>query len=316
VGVVIPAYNEEANIGNLLHFLRSYPAVTTHSPLELEVWVDVSGSTDHTRKIVSDLARQWPGLHMVDTGHREGLLHALSGLIHVARGDLILRMDADVQVGPDALDSLVRTLTESGGSIVGARIIPAECSSLWVSRLSRTEFDLHHLISLQSPKTTVVQLFRRATIELHSDSGLEDQELQSQIESQLGPAIYDPNATVMIVPPANIRDYLFQRVRTVQHILIHRRNGYRAPSTASARPVTAALLEALRSRCIPFSDLVLFLVTEAFARVAARWRNAFDAQSLFHWEPLGDTKRPSWSVPAAASPTIRAAEESLPPLLR
>ncbi len=315
LGVVIPAYNEETNLGDLLAFLENFAAISVHRPVELEVWVDVSGSTDRTPEIAHAWAYQWSAVHGVDTGRREGLLSALDRLLMLARGDLILRIDADVHFTACDLDSLIRKLSTTQGGIVGPRVVPAPSPSRWVTRLSRAEFAIHHQVSLRAPKTTLVQLFRGIPVRLRPDSGVEDVELQVQVTSQAGPAVYDAEAAVVVVPPTNLRDYLVQRVRTIRHVRAHTRRGYGRASTDSLCTVGTALLATLRDREASPLDLTLFFAGEALARFAARWTNLFGREDLFTWAPLADTKRSVWSPSRRGGLTVPS-EDVVPVLLR
>jgi Glycosyl transferase family 2 len=315
LGVVIPAYNEETNLPHMLAFLENFAAVSVHRPVDLEVWVDVSGSTDRTGQIAVDWSRQWDAVHIVDSGRRDGLLSAMDRLLSKVRGDLILRIDADLHFTPLGLDSLISTLRTSRCGIVGPRVVPARSPSVWVTRLSRTEFAIHHRVSLRAPKTTLVQLFQGVPVRLRPDSGVEDVELQLQITKLVGPAVYDPESVVVVMPPVSLRDYLFQRVRTIRHVHAHARRGYGRSPTDSLPTVGAAILDTLRARDTPFRDLALFLVVEGFARLAAAWTAVFGREDLFTWTPLEGTKQPTWGASAHRGGGLTVASEDAVPIL-
>jgi hypothetical protein len=317
--VIIPAYNEEGNIGHLLRFLANYPAASRHQPVDLQVWVDISGSSDRTPEIVNMFAQSWASLHVLDSGAREGLLRALNRMLAVAQGDLVLRLDADVQVGNDTLDSLIARMADRQVGIVSPRIQPAPSPSPWVTRLSEAEYGIHHEVSLLSPKTTVVQLFRGVPLTLRADSGVEDQELQSQVTAASGRASYDPASVATIVPPSNVRNYLVQRLRTIQHLILHRQRGYTRPATDSPRVVGLAVLGSLRSGRVSVADLFLFLTLEGAVRLMARLGMPFRTEGAFDWTPLPDTKCPSWGTSALSeSPSGPAGpgNETFPRLMR
>ncbi|HEV2316035.1 MAG TPA: glycosyltransferase family 2 protein [Thermoplasmata archaeon] len=316
LAVLIPAYNEEANLGKLLSFLRTYEDVSLHGPIRVDVWVDVSGSSDRTPAIAHDLARRWDRLHVVDTGDRDGLIRALDRMLRLARGDLFLRMDADVSLTSSTLDELLRVMLTTPAGIVGARIVPTRSPSPIVNRLSRAEYSVHHRVCLRSAKTTLVQLCRAAPIRLRLDSPTDDQELQCQVTAVSGPAAYAPTAIVTVAPPTNVRNFLMQRIRTIQHINLHRRRGYATSATDSVVNVFPALVDELRESDHPL-DLLLFLGVEGLARVAARWLSLFGSEAPFQWKQIDDTKQPSWSFPSvAASDVTRASEEPVPMLTR
>jgi biofilm PGA synthesis N-glycosyltransferase PgaC len=101
VSVVLAAYNEAAVIGRTLeHILAS------DVPLVDVVVVD-DGSTDGTGDIVSDLASTDPRVRLIrqpNTGKAGALNHGLQ----VAKGDVIVTLDADTVVQPSTVRNLVR----------------------------------------------------------------------------------------------------------------------------------------------------------------------------------------------------------------
>ena len=107
LSVLIPARNEEANIGRCLASLRvqQYPA--------FEILVLDDGSTDNTRAVVETMAasdsrvRCIAGAPLPDGW--TGKNHACHQLALEARGDLLLFTDADTEYQPDALLGLADT---------------------------------------------------------------------------------------------------------------------------------------------------------------------------------------------------------------
>ncbi|MCI4324046.1 MAG: glycosyltransferase family 2 protein [Thermoplasmata archaeon] len=311
MAVLIPAYNEERNISQLVEFLRVHARHST-APTELAVWIDVSGSTDRTRATVEELAERWGFVHIVDEGSRDGLLNALNRLLARAEGDLTLRLDADVLLEPGTIPCLLDQLESSQAGIISPRIRAAVSPSGWANALVQGEYEIHHRVCLQEPKTTLVQLFRSVPVQLRPDAGIEDGELQEQVTRSEGPAAYAPMTTLTVVPPASVRQYLQQRLRTIQHTRHHQARGYARPSTASPRVVTGAILDALRAGEVPRRSTMLFLGVEIFARVAAPVVARVRPSSLFQWDPLSDTKQPDWGATEAPRPEAPSQTPLLP----
>lgn len=104
VSVLIPARNEEATIA------RCVEAALAVVPPVLEVVVCDDGSTDGTRAILTRLQKADPRLRVVDgaplpTGW-VGKPHACHQLGNQARGDILLFVDADTALEPDATQRL------------------------------------------------------------------------------------------------------------------------------------------------------------------------------------------------------------------
>lgn len=113
-GIVIPAHNEENNIGGLLDFLRD----EGHS----NVIVIDDVSDDATAQIVRDRAAVWPNLRFHRNIERSG---QLAGWICGARTlgcDVTVFIDADSIPQAGAVHRLVETLND--GYIASGRVEP------------------------------------------------------------------------------------------------------------------------------------------------------------------------------------------------
>lgn len=84
VAVIVPAFNEEANISNVLSVLKQVPMVD-------EIVVVNDGSTDRT----SEVARAH-GVTVVDMHENQGKGAAMKAGAEVARADILLFLDADL----------------------------------------------------------------------------------------------------------------------------------------------------------------------------------------------------------------------------
>jgi cellulose synthase/poly-beta-1,6-N-acetylglucosamine synthase-like glycosyltransferase len=103
VSVIVPAYNEEANIAATVRSLfdSDYPAV--------EIIVVDDGSTDDTAAIVASL--NLPGVRLVRQANA-GKTAALNTGIARARGDLIVLVDGDTVFEPNAVGRLVQPFAD------------------------------------------------------------------------------------------------------------------------------------------------------------------------------------------------------------
>lgn len=96
VSILIPARNEEENIGNLLDDLIAI----TYRPLE--IWIYNDSSTDHTREIVEKYTSVYQHIRIMEgISLPEGWMgknHACHQLALIAKGEKLLFLDADVRV--------------------------------------------------------------------------------------------------------------------------------------------------------------------------------------------------------------------------
>ena len=102
VSVLIPARNEETNIGRLLHEVQQAELTPELEIAEVLVYDDLS--TDSTAEVVQREAEQWSSIRLIrGESLPEGWLgknHACHRLAAEATGNWLLFLDADVQVAP------------------------------------------------------------------------------------------------------------------------------------------------------------------------------------------------------------------------
>lgn len=300
ISICIPAYNEERNIGRLL---TSILEEKVSRGTILEVLVDASGSTDTTCRIVREIGTHYPLVRLIDTGKRDGLVNSLSRMFQQAIGQIIVRMDADVAPAPGVLDRLIAPLEAPRAGISSPQIIPSNGLKSQTSRLTRAEYVTHHYVSLRCPKTTVIQAFKNVAFSFPPGAECEDNLIQDELARRGLQAVYVPEAAVFIMTPATISDYIAQRIRCLASGRWYARYSEREPITQSAHAVFPAVLDVVRDRAVPLSDLALFMGLEVILRVGVSARKrVFGHKSRTTWTPLATTKTPSWRDAARPPP--------------
>ncbi|CAA9557168.1 MAG: hypothetical protein AVDCRST_MAG73-3393 [uncultured Thermomicrobiales bacterium] len=94
LSLVLPAHNEEANIGVVVErALATLPAFTS----EFEIIVVDDGSRDRTKSIVEELSAAHPQVKVVHHPTNKGYGGALTSGFRQATGDYVMFMDADRQ---------------------------------------------------------------------------------------------------------------------------------------------------------------------------------------------------------------------------
>jgi dolichol-phosphate mannosyltransferase len=173
LSIVLPVYNEAANIESVLRGLEG--AVRT--PHELVVVYDFDEDT--TLPVVRRLALPSVRLQRNDLGR--GVLNAMRTGIRVARGDLVLISMTDGSDEPEAVDRMV-ALARQGADVVaasrymrGGRQIGGPRFKALLSRLAG--LSLHHLAGLPiHDATSNFRLYRRSFLdglEIESQAGFE-----------------------------------------------------------------------------------------------------------------------------------------------
>jgi glucosyl-dolichyl phosphate glucuronosyltransferase len=117
--VVIATYNRAAD---LRETLRSLSGISTQADWELLV-VD-NNSTDATKTVVEEAARDYPTRLTYLFEPEQGRSAALNTGFRRAQGDIILTTDDDVRVPPDWLDITSAALRRLNCAFIGGKVLP------------------------------------------------------------------------------------------------------------------------------------------------------------------------------------------------
>ncbi len=132
--VVIPVYNEEANIGML--YRRMTGVLEGLSP-EFELLFVNDGSRDKTLLLVKELAQTDARVRYIDLSRNFGHQIAVSAGLDACRGERVVIIDADLQDPPELIPEMDARMNE-GFQVVYARRKKRQGESvakLWTARL-------------------------------------------------------------------------------------------------------------------------------------------------------------------------------------
>lgn len=116
VSIVIPCYNEERTIAQVLEAVRAQ----TYPLDDLEVVIADGMSTDGTREVIAQYARCHPELNLrVVDNPRRSIPAALNRAIAQAQGEVIIRIDAHSMPYPDYVERCLQVLEHTGAANVG-----------------------------------------------------------------------------------------------------------------------------------------------------------------------------------------------------
>jgi undecaprenyl-phosphate 4-deoxy-4-formamido-L-arabinose transferase len=115
ISVVIPVYNEEANLPHLLERLRS---VIPKMGKSYEIIFVDDGSRDNTLSILKSFLI-YPEVKVVELTRNYGQHAAIFSGFSVVRGDIVITLDADLQNPPEEIPNLVKVMEEGDYDVVG-----------------------------------------------------------------------------------------------------------------------------------------------------------------------------------------------------
>jgi dolichol-phosphate mannosyltransferase len=111
LSVVVPTYNEAANIGPFLEGLRA--ALDSAAGDAYEVIVVDDESPDGTGEVATRISIDWPNLRVVQREGERGLASAVVRGWQIARGGLLATINADFQHPPSILPEMLRKIEDA-----------------------------------------------------------------------------------------------------------------------------------------------------------------------------------------------------------
>ena len=163
LSVVIPVFNERATVEEIL---RRVQAVGLAS----EMLVVDDGSTDGTRELLMDIAKERPDLRLLLHPENRGKGAAVRTGIQAATGDLVLIQDADLEYDPRDYPMLMKPIEEDKADVVfGSRFLgaPRRPTMFWHMVANKMLTLLTNILfnSILSDMETGYNLFRREVIQ-------------------------------------------------------------------------------------------------------------------------------------------------------
>jgi glycosyltransferase involved in cell wall biosynthesis len=107
ISVVIPAYNEEDSLSELL---EQVSAVIHSLNKKYELIVVDDGSSDGTMEKLKSLKHKYPSLRVISFRKNYGKSAALAVAFKVTQGSYVITMDADLQDDPNEIPNLISKL--------------------------------------------------------------------------------------------------------------------------------------------------------------------------------------------------------------
>ena len=117
LSVVMPVYNEEATLGEVLNKVLAIPHL-------LEVIVVDDGSTDETAELAGAVIARDSRVRLERLGQNSGKTAALRVGFALTRGEVVIVQDADLEYDPAEIDDVIRPILEGHADVVfGSRFL-------------------------------------------------------------------------------------------------------------------------------------------------------------------------------------------------
>lgn len=273
VSIVIPAFNEEDCIADTV---ESAMAVE-YPPHLIEVVVVNDGSTDRTWERILQARERHPGMCAVDLGRNYGKRVAMAEGIRRSNGDIVVFVDSDSYLEPDAVTNIVQPFADPKvGAVVGHADV-ANAMTNWLTKMQQVRYYSAFRVikgteSLLGGSVTCASgccsAYRRDAILPHLDAWEfqtflgrpatfgDDRALTNRV-LRTGKVVYQESARSHTVVPDSTRTFLRQQLRWKKSWL--RESLYVAGYFWRKHPVAAVLTYA----SIIFPFLAPFVVLRA-----------------------------------------------------
>ncbi len=229
ISVGIAAYNEEANIGNILGRLtnQKLPEDITLK----EIIVVASGCTDRTEEIVKEFAKENKTIRLLIQEKREGKASAVNLFIKNATGDILVLESADTLPLEDTIENLVKPFSNPKIGMTGGHPIPINDPEKFIGFVVHLIWDLHHNISLKNVKLGEVIAFRNIIDEIPYDTATDEVYIGALVKEKGYDLTYVPDAIVYNKGPESISDLIKQRKRIyIGHLHLKSTQEYMPPT--------------------------------------------------------------------------------------
>jgi len=235
IDILIPAYNEEKNIANVIEQVSKQ---TIYSKIS-NIYVISDNSTDKTEEIVKALIKKFPKVKLGIKKKRGGKVDSLNKGFKISKADVLIMLDADIHLDQDySLEELVRPFFVKMEKKVGLTVLknsPHLRKKNWASIASLFSIYIRYeIIKLQSPDkfNSFYSLCGRATAiskEVYSKARItndpgDDQELFFQTLKAGHYAYYVDTASVSYNVPLTIKDHIRQNIRFKKGVNFKRQN--------------------------------------------------------------------------------------------
>jgi len=165
LSVVIPAYNEEQGISDIVHrVLATKSALKIAGVDDLELLVVDDGSSDKT----ADIVQREAGVRLIEHQHNKGYGAALKTGFNQSRGELIGFLDADGTYPPENFPELCELALNGGDLVIGSRMAGAESQMPIARRIGNLFFaNLLTIVGRQKVKDSAsgMRVFKREILE-------------------------------------------------------------------------------------------------------------------------------------------------------
>jgi poly-beta-1,6-N-acetyl-D-glucosamine synthase len=208
VSVGITTYNEEQNIGKLLQaFLEQKKDKVRIS----EILVISSGSTDETNTIVKKYSLKYKFIKLIKQKKRLGKASAVNLFLSHAKENILILSSADLALPKDTVEKITAPFKNKHVGIVGSHPVPLNNSQTFFGFAAHLLWNLHHTISLTSPKMGEFIAFRKVFKQIPELSGVDEANIEAVVKGQGYKVVYASSCIIYNKGAETLNDFITRR---------------------------------------------------------------------------------------------------------
>ncbi|MGD8625104.1 MAG: glycosyltransferase [Anaerolineae bacterium] len=291
--VGITAYNEEANIGQLLEAIQGQRLYDVEIA---EIIVVASGCTDRTEEIVREHMADDPRIRLYVQEKREGKTSAINIFLRNATQKICVLESGDTLPREDTIQNMVGMFRDPAVGMTGAQKVAVNTPDHVVGLLSHLRLKMEHQLCLEIPRLGELIAFRKVFDELPSDVAMDEAFVEAFIIRRGMQVRYAPDAVVYNLGPETVSDFVKQRRRNYAgHLYLQDKYGYQVSSLQNTRVLRIAL-EEIWGAVRLVSTLGVLAVLELYSRILGAWDYRVKKKKHVVWDMAWTTKAPGKGV--------------------
>jgi biofilm PGA synthesis N-glycosyltransferase PgaC len=239
--VGVTAYNEEANIGQLLAALADQHL---HQVEIDEIIVVASACTDRTVPIVCEAMQRDARIKLIEQERREGKTSAINLFLQAAQTEICVLESGDTLPHEYAVEHMVRMFRDPQVGMVGAQKVAVNTPDHIVGLLSHLRLRMEHELCLEIPRLGEMIAFRKVFDRIPPDVAMDEAFVEALVVRKGMQVRYAPDAIVYNTGPTTVSDFVRQRRRNhAGHLYLKHKYGYAVSSIDNSRVARIAVKE-------------------------------------------------------------------------
>ena len=239
--VGVTAYNEEANIGQLLAALIDQHL---HEVEIVEIIVVASACTDRTVEIVKETMMQDARVKLIEQERREGKTSAINIFLQASCCDICVLESGDTIPHEYAVEHMARMFRDPGVGMVGAQKVAVNTPDHITGLLSHLRLRMEHELCLEIPRLGEMIAFRKVFDRIPPDVAMDEAFVEAIVVRNGMQVRYAPDAIVYNTGPTTVNDFIRQRRRNhAGHLYLKHKYGYKVSSIQNRRVARIAFKE-------------------------------------------------------------------------